>query len=64
MTRKDYIAIATELRYQKPYKIASPKAHNEKIAVWRNVVLGIATVLQSDNNRFDMQRFTTACELE
>jgi hypothetical protein len=65
VTRKHFLAIAAEMRNQRP---ANLPAYADMTAwergaydEWHTVVLGIAGVLHAFNGRFDRDRFLTTC---
>ena len=62
MTRKDYRAIAEEIRFIMDHRLSSDPAIN---GIQRNIMLiatkAIADVMARDNSRFDRQRFYAAC---
>ena len=71
MTRKHYIALANELRHQRP-DVPTADVPYDRMGAWERgaydewstVVIGIAGVLASDNGRFDRGRFYAACGLD
>ena len=56
MTKKDYIAIAGAIN--EAYRVAESDDERRGIVYTTDE---IAAVLYRDNNRFDRERFTTAC---
>jgi len=58
MTRKDYEAIANVFSKLSDSDIAGTPDGNLMLS---KVVEGVADVLKADNERFDRQRFLTAC---
>jgi len=57
MTRKDFQALADQLRAVRPYR-AEDRA---TIALWRRTVAAIGTACYAANGSFDRNRFDTAC---
>jgi hypothetical protein len=60
MTRKDYILIADVLRPLKP----DGASNLSGLEVWGSIVEGIVAALSKDNERFDLERFCSACGYE
>ena len=61
MTRKDYVALAEALQRVQPItssSFARPRS------TWYRCVDSIADVLETDNPRFDRERFVKACQGE
>lgn len=57
MTRKDYVLIAKSIKQTRDmFADGSPSTKAIDIAA-----MELATVLKSENQRFDRQRFLTAC---
>jgi hypothetical protein len=72
MTRKDFEAIAAELKRQdpRPYDPEQVERSSAKYDEWATIVLGMATVChdranlsRNGNNLFDRLRFLKACGL-
>jgi hypothetical protein len=57
MTKKDYIKLATVIRFE----LFNSDNNNESL---RHVAEALAEMLQTDNPRFDRNRFLTACGFE
>jgi hypothetical protein len=61
MTKRDYILLAAALKSARVSNITG----NANRTIWnnaqRNAATYIADALQSDNGRFDRDRFLTAC---
>jgi hypothetical protein len=62
MTRKDYIAIAAQLKEACPV-IEDGNTLHLRLAQWQKDVVAMATILARDNPRFDHTRFYEACGL-
>ncbi len=70
MSRKDFVALAARLKAMRPAgenTHASQKAKNVaagRLDQWREMVKGMADFCQSQSERFDRERFLTACGLD
>ena len=64
MTKKHFKALAGELKYRKPCKIAKPRGYSARLEAWESVVEGVAGVCATFNPRFDRGRFLTACGVD
>jgi hypothetical protein len=60
MTKKDYEAIATAFRVERPGKNWDANKHVQ----WDADVNAVSLVMQRDNPRFDRTRFLAACRGE
>jgi hypothetical protein len=59
MTRKDYQIIAATLWHRQPSEVVNP----ERFYTWRDIVTDFKHALESENPRFDPQKFYDACYL-
>ena len=64
MTKKSFVALASELKYRKPSKVAKPQGYSARLEAWQSVVDGTAEVCARFNRDFDRGRFLTACGVE
>lgn len=58
MTKKDYILLAAALKSSKPE--GRTAYHEEQ---WKADLTALSHALQSDNERFNLERFLSACGL-
>ena len=59
MTRKDYVAFAKALDYQRQVAVAGSGENDEQTVI--NCAVAIAHVCMVDNPKFDKARFLKAC---
>ena len=59
MTRKDYVAMAQVIREEVDNFDSIPEA----MTAIHNITEGMAKVFKQDNERFDYERFISACGL-
>ena len=60
MTRKDYVLLAGALKESRPiWDVA-----DERLDQWQETVRAIVYALETDNPRFDYDKFCAACGLE
>lgn len=60
MTRKDYNLLAEALASVRPGTTTLEAA--ESITQWNECVIAVSRALNSDNGRFDRERFIEACK--
>ena len=61
MTRKDFERIARGFASVRPTE-CDFSGNTERYKVWISTVLAVAAELRSDNPRFDMAKFVSACK--
>ena len=62
MTRKDYVAIAKALDYQRQVQASGPGCGDAQTVI--DCAVAIAHVMMQDNPRFDKARFLKACGVQ
>ena len=60
MTRKDYVLIADTIKGAINYE-QDFNNNQEKVNGFKHLALALASTLESDNPRFDRDRFLVAC---
>ena len=65
MSRKDYVSAAVIIKEQWDYSRTLEKSQGEAVrAVLDSVASNLATMFRIDNERFDRDRFLTACGIK
>lgn len=64
MTRKDYEAIAAEIRKVITHSVFGYPKNSEAFGAQREIVSAVADAMARDNARFNRDRFLAACGFE
>lgn len=61
MTRKDYVKVSVMMAALRP---TVPDTTIGEIRLWKEVVRGLAAIMESDNDRFDRKKFYQSCGMK